>query len=165
MFLTIVGAGLRRGELLGLRWRHVDLADPADAKLLVRETWVRGQTDTPKSEAGERTIALGPVLAEALWQHRRTSSFQGEDERAFCHPRTGGVLDHKRYADTLRGALARAGVTDYVRPFHDGRHTAITNAAAAAVDPHALMTRSGHSDFATTRLYINLAGETFRGEA
>jgi integrase len=49
-------------------------------------------------------------------------------------------------------------------PFHDGRHTSITN-AAAGVSPAALMARAGHSDFKTTQGYIDLAGETFREEA
>jgi integrase len=66
---------------------------------------------------------------------------------------------------TLRLALKRAKVDDYVRPFHDGRHTSITNSAAAGISPAALMARAGHSDFATTQLYIDLAGETFREEA
>jgi integrase len=35
--------------------------------------------------------------------------------------------------------------------FHDGRHTSITNAAAAGTSPAALMARAGHSDFKTTR--------------
>jgi integrase len=52
-----------------------------------------------------------------------------------------------------------------VRPFHDVRHTSITNAAAAGTPPAALMSRAGHSDFKTTQLYIDLAGETFREEA
>jgi hypothetical protein len=52
-----------------------------------------------------------------------------------------------------------------MRPFHDGRHTSITNAAAAGVSPAALMARAGHSDFKTTQGYIDLAGETFRQEA
>jgi hypothetical protein len=33
-----------------------------------------------------------------------------------------------------------------MRPFHDGRHTSITNAAAAGTPPAALMARAGHSD-------------------
>jgi integrase len=66
---------------------------------------------------------------------------------------------------TLRLALKRAKVDDYVRPFHDGRHTSITNSAAAGISPAALMARAGHSDFATTQLYIDPAGETFREEA
>jgi len=61
--------------------------------------------------------------------------------------------------------LKRAKIDDYVRPFHDGRHTSITNSAAAGISPTALMARAGHSDFATTQLYIDLAGETFREEA
>jgi integrase len=164
VFLVVLGVGLRRGEILGLRWRAVDLADPDGERLRVVETWVRDGVDTPKSEAGERTIALGPALAEELWQHRRASAFSGDDERVFCHPETGGPLPHKRYAETLRIALAKAKVDGPMR-FHDGRHSSITNAAAAGVGEMALMARAGHSDFATTRLYIDLAGETFREEA
>jgi len=52
-----------------------------------------------------------------------------------------------------------------VRPFHDVRHSSITNAAAAGTPPAALMARAGHSDFETTQGYIDLAGETFREEA
>lgn len=164
VFLTVVSAGLRAGEIRGLRWRHVSLADPAGATLRVRETFVRGQLDTPKSEKSVRTLALGDRLASELFDHRARTAFDGEDERVFCHPLTGGVLDDRRYAVTLRLALARAKITDYVRPFHDGRHTSITNAAAAGMSGPALMARAGHSDFKTTQGYIDLAGETFREE-
>jgi integrase len=165
VFLVVVGSGLRRGERLGLRWRNVRLADPDGPTLRVAETWVRGAEATPKSEAGERTIALGERLAGELFEHRRRSSFAGDDERVFCHPETGGVLDNKRYARTLRLALERAEIDRPMRPFHDGRHTSITNSAAAGISPAALMARAGHSDFATTQLYIDLSGEAFREEA
>jgi site-specific recombinase XerD len=125
---------------------------------------VRDQTDTPKSEKSERTIAIGRLAGE-LFEHRGRSNFQGDDERVFCHPTTGGPMDHKRYAETLKLALKRAKVEKAMRPFHDGRHTSITNAAAAGVSPAALMARAGHSDFKTTQGYIDLAGETFREEA
>jgi len=52
-----------------------------------------------------------------------------------------------------------------MRPFHDGRHSSITNAAAAGTPPAALQARAGHSDYSTTQLYIDLAGETFREKA
>jgi integrase len=83
----------------------------------------------------------------------------------FCHPQTGGVLQHKRYAETLKLALEKAKVERAMRPFHDGRHSSITNAAAAGTPPAALMARAGHADFGTTQAYIDLAGETFREEA
>jgi integrase len=65
----------------------------------------------------------------------------------------------------LTSALKRAGIEGYVRPCHDLRHTSITNAAAAGTKPEALMSRSGHSSYSTTRSCIELAGESFRDEA
>jgi integrase len=165
IFVLVLGAGLRRGEVLGLRWQDVRLADPDGATLRVRETWVRSGVDTPKSEAGERTIALGPRLAGELFEHRGRTAFAGDDERVFCSPTKGSPFDPVRYAATLRLAIARAKVEGYVRPFHDGRHSSITNAAAAGTPPAALMARAGHSSFKTTQGYIDLAGETFREEA
>jgi integrase len=165
IFLAVIGVGLRRGELQGLRWRAVHLADPEGAWLRVEETFVLGAADTPKSEAGERTIALGARISDALFQHRSRSAYSGDDERVFVSPTKGTPFDVVRYAATYRRALASAGVSDYVRPFHDGRHTSITNAAAAGSEPAALMARAGHSDFETTQGYIDLAGERFREDA
>jgi integrase len=153
VFLVVYGLGLRRGEVLGLWWRHVE------------ETFVRNWTDTPKSTASTRTVAVGRVVADALFEHRAGSAYDADDDRVFCHPATGGPLDHKGYADTFREALRRAGIDDEVRPFHDGRHTSITNAAAAGVAPGALQARAGHSDLSTTQRYIDLAGVLFRDEA
>lgn len=60
----------------------------------------------------------------------------------FCNLLTGRPLDPKRYAATLRLALKRAKVDGKLRPFHDGRHTSIANAAAAGTSPAALMARA-----------------------
>jgi len=70
-----------------------------------------------------------------------------------------------RYDATFKLALAKAKITDYVRPFHDGRHTPITNDAASGNAPLAIMKRAGHATFSTTQVYIDLAGEMFREEA
>jgi integrase len=82
----------------------------------------------------------------------------------FPHPYKGSPLDPKRYAKTFNEALRRAGIEDRVRPFHDQRHSNITNAAAASGNPMALMRLAGHSDFKTTLGYVHLAGELFRSE-
>jgi integrase len=165
LFLVLVATGLRRGEALGLRWREVYLADPDGPYLRVAETWVRYGVDTPKSEAGERTIALGPRLAAELFEHRRRTWYAGDDERVFCSPTKGTAMDFVRFAKTFQLALRHAGIEDRVPPFHDLRHTSITNAAAAGTSPAALMARAGHSDFKTTQAYIDLAGERFRKDA
>jgi integrase len=118
-FLTLVLTGVRRFELLALRWRDVDLVENV---LRVRDS---------KSEDGIRSIALTPTLAEELWQHRRRSAFQDDGELVFCHPERGTTYSDKAFAEAFRAALTAAGVEGYVRrPFHDLRHTAITNDAA-----------------------------------
>lgn len=94
---------------------------------------------------------LDEFLAGELFDHRGRSRYQGDDERVFCHPEKGSVLNEKRYANTLRAALAKAEITDYIRPFHDGRHSSITNDAAAGNSGLAVMKRAGHSDFRVTQ--------------
>jgi integrase len=165
LFLLHMATGVRRGEAAGLRWRTVFLADPDGAYFRVEETWVRHATESPKSEAGRRTIALGQRFAGELFEHRRWSEFDGDDDYVFPNPRTGRPFDASRYAKLIGKARRRAGITEYVRPSHDLRHSSITNAARAGTPPEALMTRAGHSSYATTRRYINLAGSRFSEEA
>jgi site-specific recombinase XerD len=165
LFLFHMGTALRRGEAAGLRWRSVFLADPSGPMLRVEETWVRHRTETPKSDAGRRTISLGEKIAAELWDHRQWSQYRADDDYVFPNPRTGRPFDASRYGELLGLALRKAGIEEEIRPSHELRHSSITNAAAAGASPEALMSRAGHSSYATTRRYIDLAGERFREEA
>jgi integrase len=66
-------AGLRRGEVLALKWRHIDL----DGRILkvrevLEETRSQGiRFKAPKTKAGIRDITLPDILVEALREHRR----------------------------------------------------------------------------------------------
>jgi integrase len=153
IFLTLVLTGIRRRELQALRWADVDLLDGV---LRVRAS---------KTEEGIRSIALSPALVTALQDHYQQTPFKGDGELVFCHPERGTVYREHVFADQFRAALAAAGIHDYVRPFHDLRHTALTNEAAAGSSPIALMAKAGHSDMKTTRIYLHLAGTVFREEA
>jgi integrase/recombinase XerD len=153
IFLTLVLTAVRRNELRELRWADVDLLDGV---LRVRGT---------KTEDAQRTIALSPALVSALEQHYKRTTFKGEGEFVFCHPERGTRYSEKLFAEQFRAALMKAEIMDYVRPFHDLRHTALTNEAASGSSPIALMTKAGHSDMKTTRIYLHLAGVVFRDEA
>lgn len=152
-FFTLVLTGVRRHELLDLRWADVDLIEGvlriADAK----------------TEEGVRSIAIPPMLCEELWQHRRRSVYDSDGDRVFAHPETGGALRADAFRDAFHEALRAAGIDGYVRPFHDLRHTAITNDAAAGSSPIAVMAKAGHRSMATTKTYLHLAGVVFRDEA
>jgi integrase len=153
VFLTLVLTGVRRSELQALRWRDVDLLEGV---LRVRES---------KSESGRRSIALPPILADALTAHYRRSSFKGDDERVFCHPERGTQDQAEGFSEALTAALAAAGVEAKLRPFHDLRHASLTNGAAAGESPIALMTRAGHAKVSTTKQYLHLVGTVVPNEA
>jgi len=75
------------------------------------------------------------------------------------------VYRAEAFEEVLRAALAVAGIEGRVRAFHDLRHTAITNDAAAGANPVALMTRARHAAMKTTKTYMHMAGVVFRDEA
>lgn len=153
VFMTLVLTGLRRSELQRLKWSDVDLLE---AVLRVRDS---------KTEEGVRAIALSPRLVQVLEARYRETSFKGDDELVFCHPERGTVYRAETFTDALRAALAAAGVKGHVRPFHDLRHAAITNDAAAGSSAIAVMTKAGHRNMRTTQVYLHLAGVVFRDEA
>jgi integrase len=153
VFMTLILTGVRRSELQALRWGDVDLLEGV---LRVRRS---------KSEAGERAIALSPTLREVLSGHYQRTAFRGDGELVFCHPTRGSRMKAEAFGEALRAALTAAGVEADLRPFHDLRHASLTNGAAAGESPIALMTRAGHTNMATTRLYLHLAGTVFQAEA
>jgi integrase len=153
VFLTLVLTGLRRSELVGLRWRHVNLVE---GTLRVEES---------KSEEGERLIALPRSLVDELVAQYAATSYRADDDFVFCHPDRGSKLDGDWYRGEFQDALAAAGVEGHVRTFHDMRHTALTNLAATGASPIAVMATAGHRSMQTTKGYLHLAGVVFREDA
>ena len=156
--------GLRRAEIAGLPWSEVDL----DAgTITVRETRPDDgdDPDDPKSEAGERTIALSAMLASLLraWQEKQLFErlewgeawqnsglvFTREDGRAL---RPGHISEHF-------GMLVRRSGLPPVR-FHDLRHGAATLSLAAGVDIKIVQEMLGHSTSSFTRdVYTSVVPE------
>jgi len=160
---TALGTAMRRGELLGLRWRDVELLE---GRLHVREALVNGRVTTPKSRASRRLIELGPRTAALLAEHYGRTAFAGEDERVFCHPELGSPLDPSKLVRAyLRPALLRAGITKPFRAFHDLRHTALTHEAAAGNPLVYVQMKAGHSQSQITERYIHAAQVLFPGAA
>jgi integrase len=153
VFLTLALTGLRRFELQALRWRDVNMVE--GTLRVVRS----------KSEEGERLLALPPTLVDELADHYTQTRYKGDNDFVFAHPKLGTKVDDKWYKARFDKALAAAGITDYVRPFHDMRHTALTNLAAAGASPIAVMATAGHRSMSTTNRYVHLAGVVFRDDA
>jgi integrase len=90
LYLTAAMTGLRQGELLGLRWRDVDL--PA-RKVRIVSPYVRGEFNDPKSEGSGRSVPLSARVADALAALRDESPYAHDSDLVFCHPESGRPLD------------------------------------------------------------------------
>jgi integrase len=158
LYLAAAMTGLRRGELLALRWGDVDW----DAGVIrVRRTYTRGQFATPKTRRSSRAVPLADRLRDELRRHERRSHYQSELDLVFCHPRSGCVLDPSRLRRRFQDAARRAGL----RPvrFHDLRHTFGTRMAAAGAPLRAIQEWLGHSDYRTTSIYADYAPDVTQG--
>lgn len=96
MWLTGLMCGLRPGELAGLRWPFVDIDSDesnltiAERALEVEDKYV-GQA-SPKTERGNRRMALHPLLVAALVRHRDEQKMLGPyEDDGFVFPTKNGT--------------------------------------------------------------------------
>ena len=91
ILLTAIFTGLRASELRGLRWADVDLDK--------RELHVRQRADRysaigkPKSESGERTVPLTPIMVNTLREWKLACP---KSEAGLVFPSTGGLVEHHK---------------------------------------------------------------------
>jgi integrase len=158
-----LGTAMRRGEIIGLRWKDVELLD---RRLHVRETIVRGKVVTPKSRSSIRTMEIGPRTAAVLDDVWKASLYRADESLVFGHPTLGTPVDPTKLSrDYMRPAMKAAGIVKPFRPWHDLRHTALTHEAAAG-NPHAyVQAKAGHSQSTITDRYIHAAQVMFPGAA
>jgi integrase len=150
IFLTAAMTGLRRGELIALRWRDVDWVA---GRIRVRRAHRRGHTTDPKSETSKRSVPMPPRVAGELDRHFKRSRFIQDDDPVFCNPYTGRHYDPDTLTERFQKALKRAGVQQ-VR-FHDLRHTFGTRMASMGVPLKTLQAWMGHANSSTTEIYTH----------
>ena len=149
IYLTAAFTGLRRSELIALRWRDVDFRG---YHVRVSAAYVVGVLSSPKS-GKIRSVPMAPAVAEALEALGRRPDFVGDDDLVFIGD-AGGHLDGSALLRRYKSALKRAGL----RPlrFHDLRHT-FGSRMIAEVDIVRLQEWMGHADIATTRKYLHFS--------
>ncbi len=149
--------GMRRGELLGLKWQDIDFEH---RRLRVTRTvsFLHGHgfvESEPKTTRSRRAISVPPFLVEKLKHHRAhqvevrlaVGPAWREHNLVFCS-KTGAYLDPVNLRGIFERLLKKAGLP-HMR-FHDLRHTAITLMLKAGVLPHVVSEIVGHSDVSIT---------------
>jgi integrase len=153
LYVTAAMTGLRKGELVALRWRDVDW--PA-GRIRVRQNYVRGAFGTPKSKRSTRSVPMVDEVAGVLERLFQSTAWQDDDDLVFAHPATGSVLPKANVTRRTRAAMKSAGLSPAHR-FHDLRHTFGTTMAAGGVPLRTLQEWLGHRDLATTQIYADYA--------
>lgn len=151
LFTVACYAGLRRGELLALRWRDIDFAA---RKVQIWRSYTGGKEGATKSD-DPRSVPMVDQVASALVRLKERESFTTRDDLVFCD-RTGGYLDES----AVRRRYVKARDAAGLRPlrFHDLRHS-FASTAMRAFALHEVQTFLGHSDARTTRRYVHFRPE------
>jgi integrase len=162
LVLLALGTGLRRGELIALRWEDLRLslltvnraADPVGAA---------GVTKEPKGRR-RRGMLLPPVLVTALDLHRQEQhalrEFLGpawQEHGLILTQRDGSPLHPKQVTDRFRTLAKRAGVQHLT--LHSLRHGHASWLVAEGVDIYTISRRLGHASAGfTLNAYVHTVG-------
>ncbi|WP_084542211.1 tyrosine-type recombinase/integrase [Calidithermus chliarophilus] len=157
LFFLALMSGMRRGELLGLKWSDVDWRG---ACIWVRRNYTVAGGEkvihTPKTHRSSRPVDVGPDVLEVLRQHREKQEKErlemGEDwangdwvfTTSLGTPIEPGNL-HREFVRVIQ----RAGVKR-IR-FHDLRDTHVSLLALAGMDAKVISERVGHANVSFTQ--------------
>lgn len=157
VFAVAFATGARRSEVLGLRWRDVDVKRKAiticgalhrvDGKGLVRATYTKSQKSHRTLDVDDDTIAM--------LEARRLNAADGsvripawkDDDLVFTRP-DGSPFDPDSVSKAFTLVRKAAGIPE--GRLHDARHTVATWLLADGEDPQQVAAFMGHSNTGTT---------------
>jgi integrase len=157
LLIMALTTGMRRGELLALRWEDVDFKQ---SLVSVHRTMARvagyGYVEgEPKTRSSRRRIVLPDVALDALREHRKSQEQmkievgdKWQDKGLVFIDKFGGFFSPDMVLRRF-GILLRDVGLPHMR-FHDLRHSAATILLVAGVHPKVVQERLGHSTVAMT---------------
>ena len=152
LYYLDLATGLRRGELLGLKWPDVDF-DRGVLKIQRAISRQNGKVvEAPlKTKNAYRTLPLSADAISVLMHQRRKT---GSSEWVFPSP-SGGPMSPDSVLHMLQRVLKRAGLPR-IR-FHDLRHTCATMLCRRKISLRDIQLWLGHSTYQTTAdIYTHL---------
>ena len=152
LFYLAMSTGMRRGELLGLRWRDIKGGTLTVRQALVKTKGGDVRVETPKNNK-TRSLGLAPDVLEVLARHKQQQEIERERAADVGAPwpaydlvfssEVGTPLYPDNPKRTLNKLCLAAGVP-LVR-LHDLRHLHSSVCIAQGVDPKMLADRLGHA--------------------
>ena len=168
-------SGARRGELLNLRWRDVDL-DAKQITISGSAAFIAGERIEGTTKSGRsRVVSIDAGTVQAIKEHRQRQNadrlaagkeWKGEDDRQNGHVFTTawGEPIHPDTVSSLMSILInrhnKGGGTLPTARLHDLRHIHATTLLLAGVPVHVVAARLGHADPSITlRVYAHVINE------
>lgn len=148
-----LSTGMRRGEVLGLTWKHVDF-EKASLRI-VQQFTAEGRLQEPKTKSGMRSVSLDGRTLSYLktWKRRqadllRRVRVQATEETPVAGNSMGRFPNVSDFNSWWKVFREEAGFKNL--RFHDLRHTQATLLIGNGVDIKTVQSRLGHSRAATT---------------
>jgi integrase len=158
MVSLIAATGLRIGELLGLRWRALDLDI---GTLAVRESVFEGQFQSPKTQKAVRTIPLGRHAIATLTAHRQRVSRRASEDLVFGNRKGDPLRESKLLTNVLQPAAEAAGVGRVT--WHQFRHIHSSLLNDLKVPVKIAQEQLGHASISTTlNIYTHVVDGSHR---
>jgi hypothetical protein len=147
--------GLRRGEIVALRWRQVDLANAQLAVVESAEQTGAGVRYKQPKSGRARTVALSPIVVEELRAHRLRQAEElfrlgaRPNDATYLYTREdGGPFQPRSLTHAWQQMLAKTTLPR-IR-FHDLRHAHATHLLSSGIHPKVASERLGHSKVGIT---------------
>lgn len=161
--------GLRRGELLGLRWLDLDLenGELQVVQTVVQVVW-QPEMSGPKTPSSRRRVALDRNTVDVLDRYRRAAESAAAGGRleatSLVFPSTaGGPMNPTQFSNHFQRLVKKSGLRR-IR-LHDLRHSHATHALQAGIHPKIVSERLGHASVAMTLDLYSHAVPTLQREA
>ena len=149
LWVLAATTGMRRSEVLGLRWSDVDL-ERGRLSVLQTVVPVRGmpKVGAPKTKRSARLVHLDATATEALRARRQRLPVDlPDDALVFARP-DGSALRPGTVTNRFQRLRQRAGLR-HIR-LHDLRHTWATLALEAGINPKVVSEQLGHANISIT---------------
>lgn len=156
--LVAVVTGMRVGEILALRWKHLDLLR---GTIRVRESVYEGRFDSPKTHSSIGDMPMSEILKQALLVHRTRCSDSGSESLVFATKRGTPYSYKNLHRRVLSPACEAAGILPIGwRAF---RHTHATLLSELGESAKTTQAQLRHSSVQTTLgVYTHAVPETQR---
>jgi len=161
LFAVLAATGARRGEVLALTWKDIDL-ESATISISKAVAMVNGQCTVDQTKnANSRVVPIDPRTVSILRAHRNNQveerlacAVWQESDLVFCHPDGTGLRPDSVYK-VFQNLISKSGVRR-IR-LHDLRHTHATWLLDAGEHVYVVAERLGHTDPQTTaRIYAHV---------